>query len=404
MKKFLKFSVLVSSFLLLANPVLAASSVFRAYTLDLAKTTAKQEGKLLLIDFTASWCGPCHRMDKESWSNPAVQKWVAENAVAIQLDVDKEKSISESFKIMAMPSVVAFSQSDQSSEFDRHVGYLNSTELLNWLNAIKNGQTWLDMLGHDVERLSGKGEEELQARRKYSRALLDKGDFAKAGPQYVWLWKNLPKDPAVKAGRLMSLAGEIVLLIRRDAATKEKFLQIRDESENSDLIDFIILNEILDDTGRSLSWFDKAKILPEKQEEIRKVNFLLEKLLLRNDRYADICILYPDPVAELKERRQSAEKFMEIMEKQHGKAPPDPLPKDIAVLYASLLAAKKESEARKFAAECLKVRNTNEMKQQLVQAALAAKQARSEQRKWASGNAELLAKLNELLKQGKSKK
>src|SRR5579862_3578477 len=84
----------------------AAAAVFKELPLDKAKATAKDEGKILVVDFTASWCGPCHKMEADTWANPVVQKWVSENAIAVQVDVDKEQETSAAFQIQAMPSVV----------------------------------------------------------------------------------------------------------------------------------------------------------------------------------------------------------------------------------------------------------------------------------------------------------
>lgn len=62
-----------------------------------------QEGKQLVMCFSAVWCGPCKALapDFERW---AVQyaKW----ATFVKVDVDKLESVAEAFKVTAMPTTV----------------------------------------------------------------------------------------------------------------------------------------------------------------------------------------------------------------------------------------------------------------------------------------------------------
>jgi thiol:disulfide interchange protein len=88
------------SFIVLAcdSAAWSRAEIFSGSSLEQAKQHAQKDGKLFLIDFTASWCPPCKKMESTTWADAAVQAWMKENAVAIQIDVDKDEKISANTK------------------------------------------------------------------------------------------------------------------------------------------------------------------------------------------------------------------------------------------------------------------------------------------------------------------
>ena len=59
----------------------------------------------VLIDFTATWCGPCKTVAPEV---EAIATELAGKAKVVKVDIDKSKRIASSLRIQAVPSFVVF--------------------------------------------------------------------------------------------------------------------------------------------------------------------------------------------------------------------------------------------------------------------------------------------------------
>ena len=73
--------------------------------LDLARSIANKSGRLIVMDFWASWCGPCKIMDAELWKSPEIQN-VSKNFIGVRIDVEVEKTLVKRYQANSIPKVV----------------------------------------------------------------------------------------------------------------------------------------------------------------------------------------------------------------------------------------------------------------------------------------------------------
>ena len=76
------------------------------------------EGKLMMVDFWASWCGPCRML------GPVIEKLADQyegKAVVGKANVDEEQELAVRYGVMSIPTVIVFKD---GKEIDRKVGVM----------------------------------------------------------------------------------------------------------------------------------------------------------------------------------------------------------------------------------------------------------------------------------------
>src|SRR5688572_7630986 len=101
----LRYAVLVLTLLLFLLSTTNAQAIEWLTDQNAARQIAIQTGKPILYDFTAKWCGPCKRMDREFWPKPDVVE-LSKQFVCVKVDFDTEKALKAKYDIRAIPNVV----------------------------------------------------------------------------------------------------------------------------------------------------------------------------------------------------------------------------------------------------------------------------------------------------------
>ena len=76
--------------------------------------------KPILIDFWATWCGPCMRQ------GPVVEELAEEGYAVGKVDIDQNMALAQQFRVVSIPTLILFKD---GAEAQRFVGLTSKEEL-----------------------------------------------------------------------------------------------------------------------------------------------------------------------------------------------------------------------------------------------------------------------------------
>lgn len=77
----------------------------------------------MLVDFTATWCGPCRMMAPIL---DHVKNQIGDKARIVKVDIDRNASFADSMGVQGVPTFVLFKK---GKEVWRHVGMITGEQL-----------------------------------------------------------------------------------------------------------------------------------------------------------------------------------------------------------------------------------------------------------------------------------
>jgi thioredoxin-related protein len=102
--------------------------------IEAARQEAAETAKPILINFGAGWCPACIEMNRNVFTQPEVQKALAD-FVTVHVDVDRQARTAEAFGVQFLPTMVVVT--DKGKALARFEGGLNKEQFLQFLSSAR---------------------------------------------------------------------------------------------------------------------------------------------------------------------------------------------------------------------------------------------------------------------------
>ena len=134
-----KFSFLLILSLCACVPAFA-DITFIEDDLRAAKEQAAREGKLIFLDFWASYCTPCKVMEEYTFTNPSVSAYVNSNYIPVKVDVQSFAGfeLKNQFDVTMLPTIIVLNS--KGEVVGKHEETMGATKFISTLKSYDSPQ------------------------------------------------------------------------------------------------------------------------------------------------------------------------------------------------------------------------------------------------------------------------
>lgn len=108
MKKLQVLVLLLFAFVLHAN----AQKMQVVKDMEVAKEKALSSNKMIIVDFTATWCGPCRKLEQDLWDTKEF-KALGDKYIFLKVDVDKNRALAAKYQVRSIPKVMVLTAKEE---------------------------------------------------------------------------------------------------------------------------------------------------------------------------------------------------------------------------------------------------------------------------------------------------
>jgi thioredoxin-like negative regulator of GroEL len=248
----------------LAAPAATAGEVtsgFQALSFEEALAAAKKADKVVFVDFFTTWCGPCKMLDRSTFKDEEVVKFLSEKTIAIKIDCEQQKELAGRLRVSAYPTM-GFYKPD-GTEIGRIVGYRDAKRFLDEAIGMASGISPLERLKREVAEGTADDPEK---RTRLAELYLEAGQVKDAANELIWVYENTRTVPGWTEIRNGVLLQRLGLIANNHADVRTKMLAVRDRAKAT-LIerpgdveaakDFVSISTQFDDPDEIVAVFPK---------------------------------------------------------------------------------------------------------------------------------------------------
>lgn len=107
---------------------------------ELQQALAENNKPLVMLDLYADWCVACKEFEKETFSDPSVQKAFGD-MLLLQVDMTKNseenRALMTKYKVLGLPTILFFNREGKEIEGSRVNGFMPPVEFLQWIEKIR---------------------------------------------------------------------------------------------------------------------------------------------------------------------------------------------------------------------------------------------------------------------------
>ncbi len=106
---------------------------------ELQQVLAENNKPLVMLDLYADWCVACKEFEKETFTDPSVQKAFGD-MLLLQVDMTKNseenRALMTKYKVLGLPTILFFNRDGKEIEGSRVNGFMPPVEFLQWIDKI----------------------------------------------------------------------------------------------------------------------------------------------------------------------------------------------------------------------------------------------------------------------------
>ena len=106
---------------------------------ELQQALSENNKSLVMLDLYADWCVACKEFEKETFSDPSVQKAFGD-MLLLQVDMTKNseenRALMTKYKVLGLPTILFFNRDGKEIEGSRVNGFMPPVQFLQWIEKI----------------------------------------------------------------------------------------------------------------------------------------------------------------------------------------------------------------------------------------------------------------------------